>query len=157
MYITPHQQCPAGETEYAVRLILRPDSSPVSCSIATNPAPPRGKMRKFLLGYKRGKVVVCPRCHNVAPYDPAMIGEQLHCPKCDHRFYLSRNVKEAWLPPLARCRKCGTLNGKSVKVCPVCGAKNRHLSGCGCLLYALLAFFVLGMIVGVVQAIMEKQ
>ena len=72
-------------------------------------------------GYKRGKVVVCPKCLNIAPYDPAMRGQELHCPKCDHRFYLGNNVKEAWIPPIVKCKKCGTLNGKDVKVCPVCG------------------------------------
>ena len=106
-------------------------------------------------GYKLGKVVVCPQCHHMAPYDPAMAGQQVHCPECDLRFYLGNNVKDAWLPPLAKCRKCGTLNGKSVKVCPVCGAKNRHLSGCAILLYAALAFFALCVLFGLGRAIIE--
>ena len=108
-------------------------------------------------GYKRGKVVVCPQCHNMAPYDPAMVGEQLHCPKCDHRFYLGKNVKEAWIPPTVRCKKCGTLNGKYVKVCPVCGTKNRHLSLFGCLMYAVLAFIVFSILYGMILDLMGKQ
>ena len=108
-------------------------------------------------GYKRGKVVVCPKCLNIAPYDPAMRGQELHCPKCDHRFYLGNNVKEAWIPPIVKCKKCGTLNGKDVKVCPVCGTKNRHLSGCGCIAIGVLVFFILSMICGIIQAIVEKQ
>ena len=115
-----------------------------------------GAAQKPPRGYKRGKVVVCPRCKNIAPYDPAMVGEQLHCPKCDHLFYLGRNVKEAWLPPIVKCKKCGVLIEKSAKVCPVCGAKNRHLSGCGCLLIAFLIFNLLGLICGAIQAIMGK-
>ena len=92
----------------------------------------------------------------MAPYDPAMVGEQLHCPKCNHRFYLGKNVKEAWIPPTVKCRKCGTLNGKCVKVCPVCGTKNRHLSLFGCLMYAVLAFIAFCFVCGIVQAIIEK-
>ena len=107
-------------------------------------------------GYKLGKVVVCPRCKNIAPYDPAMVGEKLHCPKCDHLFYLGRNVKEAWLPPTVKCRKCGALIEKNAKFCQVCGAKNRHLGGCGCLLYAVFLFLVFEIICGMIQAMMEK-
>ena len=115
-----------------------------------------GTKQKPPKGYKRGKVVVCPRCKSIAPYDPAMVGQQLHCPKCDHLFYLGRNVKEAWIPPIVKCKKCGTLNGKDVKVCPVCGTKNRHLSGCALLLLAFLAFFLLCTLYGMIQAMMGK-
>ena len=104
-------------------------------------------------GSKLVKVVVCPRCKNVAPYDPAMVGEQLHCPKCDHLFYLGRNVKEAWLPPTVKCVKCGALIEESAKVCPVCGAKNRRFSGCCCLFCVVLALGILG---GVLAAIVGE-
>lgn len=103
-------------------------------------------------GYSLGKVVICPRCKNVSAYEPEMVGQQLHCPMCDHLFYLGRNVKDAWLPPLVRCKKCKALIAKKAKVCPVCGTKNRHLSGCGCLLILFLLLILLRIICGGTQA-----
>ena len=111
--------------------------------------------KKAPKGYRRGKIVVCPRCKNVAPYDPPMVGEQLHCPKCDHLFYLGRNVKEAWLPPIVKCRACGVLIEEKAKVCPVCGAKNHHWNMFRCLMYAVLAIVLLCIAYGFVQAMIQ--